>query len=161
MTIFVTWQLIVTPDSIRNSCNVYFIFSTERCSLSQSHSNPLIAPQCDIHLRFLSPFLLAQNGLSSPWVWQRWQRGWPLDSSSYCQRPNVSRDTPPSKRHGKKWLPPGLDTVRMGCYLFFWQLNVKEVTDLMYCRLLIFLHLLKPDQQFNCSLNVLANNKLL
>ena len=28
MTIFVTWQLIVTLDSIRNSCNVYFRYNS-------------------------------------------------------------------------------------------------------------------------------------
>ena len=36
MTIFVTWQLIVTLDSIRNSCDVLFSFPFQDCKYSKS-----------------------------------------------------------------------------------------------------------------------------
>ena len=44
MTIFVIWQLIVTLDSIRNSCDVFFHSDTVSCkaTLSVAHSEPML-----------------------------------------------------------------------------------------------------------------------
>ena len=46
-------------------------------------------------------------------------------------------------------------------YHFFCQLYAKEVTDLMYCRLLIFFHVLKSKQHCTCILNIFSNNVLM
>ena len=52
MTIFVTWQLIVTLDSIRNSCDVYYILYQFVCDFIWNVSNvwwPHGAHGCDVY----------------------------------------------------------------------------------------------------------------
>ena len=103
-----------------------------------------------IHLIFLNfflvgglPCLLLQNGLSCPLVWHHWQRDWPRDSFSYCQTLNALKDLPPEKRPHTVY--------NHNNHLFFGQLNVEEVTNSMYCRLLVNFHILKSEKQCNST----------